>query len=111
MITLPWPPSSLSGHHNEHWRGLRTVTKKHRLWAFQATKAARIPVPATGDIPVSVTFHAPDNRSDRMNYWNRCKPYFDGIADAMGVNDKRFIPAGYHIGENVPGGKIVVRVG
>lgn len=111
MIELPWPPSELSGHAKGHWRSKSGVTAKYRLWAYQATKAARIcSVPAEGDIPVSVTFHAPDNRSDRMNYWNRCKPYFDGIAQALGVNDKRFTPAGYHIGENVPGGKVVVRL-
>lgn len=112
MIELPWPPSSLSGHNTgSHWRK-SPIVAKHGLWALQATKAARLTgIPLDGDIPVSVTFHAPDNRSDRMNYWNRCKPYFDGIAEALGVNDKRFIPAGYHIGENVEGGCVHVRIG
>ncbi len=110
VIELPWPPASLSGHNTgSHW-AKAPIVAKHRLWAFQATKAGHIPAPATGDIPVSVTFYPPDNRSDRMNFWNRMKPYFDGIAEAMGVNDKRFVPAGYYIGENVKGGKVIVKL-
>ena len=108
VIILPWPPSDLSGHANGHWRGKAAIVAKHRLWAFQATKAARPHVPSTGDIPVSVEFYPPDNRSDRINFWNRCKPYFDGIAEAMGVNDKRFVPAGYHVCEPIKGGRVVV---
>jgi crossover junction endodeoxyribonuclease RusA len=39
-----------------------------------------------------VRFVPANNRGDRINYPNRMKPYFDGIADALGVNDKRFVP-------------------
>lgn len=110
MIELPWPPASLSGHNTgSHWHKAPIVAK-HRLWAFHATKAARPVVPATGDIPISVEFYPPDNRSDRINFWNRMKPYFDGIAEAMGVNDKRFLPAGYHVCEPVKGGRVVVQI-
>lgn len=45
-----------------------------------------------GDIRVHVQFTPPNNRGDRTNYPNRCKPYFDGIAEALGVNDRRFVP-------------------
>jgi crossover junction endodeoxyribonuclease RusA len=109
-IILPWPPSELSGHSGGHWRTKAAIIAKHRRWAFIAVKAVKITVPKSGDIPISVTFHAPNDSSDRINYWNRCKPYFDGIADAIGVNDKRFLPAGYHIGENIKGGKVVVTI-
>lgn len=109
-IELPWPPSSLSGHNTGHWSKKSGDVAKHRGWAFTATKAARLVVPVAGDILISVEFYPPDNRGDRINYWNRTKPYFDGIADAMGVNDKRFMPAGYHIGEIVKGGRVVVTI-
>lgn len=46
------------------------------------------------DIAVAVEFYPADRRGDRMNYWNRMKPIFDGIADGLGVNDKRFVPYG-----------------
>lgn len=107
MIVLPFPPASLSGHHNEHWRKLQPVKKKHRAWAFAATLAARPAVPATGDIAVLVRMIPPDRRGDRTNYPNRLKPYFDGIADALGVNDRRFLPS-YEFGEPEKPGRVEV---
>jgi crossover junction endodeoxyribonuclease RusA len=110
VIELPFPPASLSGHHNEHWRKLQPVKKKHREWAMLATLAAGIPVPDEGDIRVSVTFYPPDKRGDRTNYPNRCKPYFDGIADALKVNDRRFLPS-YHFAEPTKLARVVVVIG
>jgi hypothetical protein len=107
VIELPWPPSSLSGHNNGHWRGKTGVIAKHRTWARDATLAARPSVPAEGDIRVIVTFYPPSRRGDRCNFPNRMKPFFDGIADALHVNDRRFLPT-YHFGEPVKGGKVVV---
>jgi len=118
LIELPFPSAKLSGHHNAHWRYLQPVKAKHREWARLATKAAGIdstwPVVAAAkhlgdDIRLVVTFYPPDKRGDRVNFPNRMKPYFDGIADALGVNDSRFLPA-YYFGEPVKGGKVVIEV-
>lgn len=109
MIELPFPPSTLSGHAkgNSHW-AKSAVTKKHREWARLATLAVSpCGFTGTGDIRVIVTFYPPNRRGDRVNFPNRMKPYFDGIADALKVNDSRFLPA-YHFGEPVNGGKVVV---
>lgn len=107
-IILPWPASSLSGHAKGHWRGKASITAKHRAWAKAATLAARVEgVPDSGDIPIAVHFVPPDKRSDRVNFPNRMKPLFDGIADALGVNDSRFLPS-YSFGEPAKGGKVVV---
>lgn len=108
-IELPWPPSSLSGHNTGHWRSKKGIVAKHREWAKNATLAAKEDVPATGDIRVLVTFYPPDRRSDRVNFPNRMKPYFDGIADALKVNDSRFIPS-YQFAEPIKGGRIVVSI-
>lgn len=110
MIELPFPPASLSGHNKGHWRSSSSIVAKHREWAKNATRAAMPAVPAEGDIRVIVTFYPPDNRGDRINFPNRMKAYFDGIADALGVNDKRFLPA-FQFAEPVKnGGKVVVVV-
>ncbi len=110
MIELPWPPSTLSGHAKGNWHGKSAVTKKHREWAKNATLAANISVPADGDIRVGVTFYPPDRRGDRVNFPVRMKAYFDGIADALKVNDSRFLPT-YHFAEPVKGaGAVVVTV-
>lgn len=112
VIELPWPPSSLSGHSDKHYRVMRPIVAKHREWAHKATLAATvIGIPISGDIRVAVTFYPPDRRGDRVNFPNRMKPYFDGIADALKVNDSRFLPA-YYFAEPIKGeGKVVVVVG
>lgn len=111
MIELPFPPSSLSGHAKGHWRSKAAVTSKHRAWAKSATLAGALSaIPASGDIKLIVTFYPPNRRGDRVNFPNRMKPYFDGIADALRVNDSRFLPV-FLFGEPVKDGKVVVVIG
>lgn len=109
-LTLPFPPSSLSGHNTgnrfvkakvvKEWRGLAAAKVATQRAAF-----------ADGDICVSVEFMPANNRGDRMNYWNRMKPIFDGIADGLGVNDKRFIPAGHVVrAADKANGIVVIRL-
>lgn len=109
MIELPFPPSSLSGHNTGHWRSKSSIVAKHRSWAKLATMAAKPMTPTNGDIRILVTFYPPNRRGDRINFPNRMKPYFDGIADALGVNDSRFVPA-YQFGEPIKGGKVIVSI-
>ncbi len=93
MIVLPFPHSALAGHNAGHWRDKRAIVAKHRQWASTATLGARPSVPDDGDIHVRVRFYPANKRGDRINFPNRMKPYFDGIADALKVNDSRFLPA------------------
>lgn len=109
MIELPFPPASLSGHNNGHWRSKSAIVAKHRTWAKHAAMAAGIGAPVAGDIRILVTFYPPDRRGDRINFPNRMKPYFDGIADALKVNDSRFLPS-YQFGEPEKPGKVVVSI-
>jgi hypothetical protein len=109
VIILPWPPASLSGHAEGHWRAKAAETKKHRAWAHAATLAAKIAAPAEGDIGIRISFTPPDRRGDRTNFANRVKPYLDGIADALGVNDSRFLPS-YEFCEPAKPGSVVVTV-
>lgn len=107
MIVLPFPPASLSGHAKGHWRAKSGPTAKHREWARLATLEAKPVVPADGDIPIHVRFVPPDRRGDRTNFANRAKPIFDGIADALGVNDRRFLPT-YEFAEPEKPGRVEV---
>lgn len=111
MIVLPFPPASLSGHAKGHWRAKAEATRKHRNWARLATMDAKVRgVPDEGDIRIHVRFVPPDRRSDRTNFSVRMKPYFDGIADALGVNDRRFLPA-YEYAEPEKPGRVEVMIG
>ena len=111
-VVLPLPPSSLSGHNNGNRYKKAAIIADHRRVAKRVATEAKLAAPADGDIMVSVDFYPPNNRSDRINLWNRCKPYFDGIAEAMGVNDIRFTPAPncYRIRGCVPGGRVAIRI-
>lgn len=114
MVELPWPAAALSGHHDVHWRVLQPIKKKHREWAMKATLAGRnslqIDLVGNGDIPVSATFYPPDKRTDRVNMPARLKPYWDGIADALAINDRRFLPS-FHFAEPVKNPRVVVVIG
>lgn len=111
-IELQWPPAILSGHAkgNGQWAKI-AATKKHREWARLATLAAGpCEIAGTGDIRLLITFYPPDRRGDRINYPNRLKPAFDGIADALKVNDRRFLPS-YHFAEPVKNPRVIVSIG
>ena len=98
-LTLPWPPSILSGHAKGGWRDKAQATKSFRRTAHYAALEAKwnhIIIP-DGDIKFKITFTPPDNKSDRVNYVNRIKAYYDGIADALGVNDSRFCIPEFHV--------------
>ncbi len=109
-ITLPWPSPKLSPNWRGHWATKAPVTKRARAAAWAATKAARAYVAHDGPIAMRVTFHAPDKRHrDRDNCIAACKAYMDGLADGLGVNDRRFEPT-YAWGEPVKGGKVIVTI-
>ena len=107
MIVLPFPSSKLSGHQGGRWREKARVIATHRAWAFHATRAAKVSVSTDGDIPIKFRLIPPDRRGDRTNYPNRLKPYIDGIAEALGINDRRFLPS-YEFAEPQKPGAIEV---
>jgi hypothetical protein len=107
VIEVPFPPSILSGHNKGHWRSKAATVAKFRTWARLATLAAMPVMPEAGDIRLIVTFYPPNNRGDRVNFPNRMKPVLDGIADALKVNDKRFLPS-YHYAEPERVGRVTI---
>lgn len=110
-FSLPFPPASLAGHNNGHWRNRDREVASYRAEAFHLTRtaqrAARYQVPATGDIAIAFHFVPPNDRGDRVNYPIRIKAQIDGIAEALGVNDKRFLPS-YTFGKPEKQGRVEV---
>lgn len=106
-VVLPFPPSDLSGHNNGSWYDKKRIIATYRAEAFHLTKQEKrnsgFIVPAEGDILIAFYFYPPDDRSDRVNFANRLKPQIDGIAEALGVNDKRFLPSYHFMGIDKPG--------
>lgn len=92
---------------------LARAKRQHREWAFYATIAEFGPAALEGKIDRIqwlVTFypktrHAIDDDNARASL----KAYQDGIAQALGVNDKLFDAPRIQFGEPVKHGKIIVQ--
>lgn len=102
LIVLPWPSAALSPNARSHWRRVAAHKKKARADGANATLAAfngtarEVRDSLAGDfgIAVNVAFFPPDNRRrDADNAVASMKAYLDGIADALRVDDRRFVPS------------------
>lgn len=86
-ITLPIPSRKLSPNARVHWRVRSKLTKEARTNArFRSTG---FQIPPGGFNAYRLTFYWPDLRQrDDDNAAASCKAYRDGIADAIGVDDR-----------------------
>lgn len=131
IIELPWPAREVWPNYRQshHWSAFTKARKTQRELASLLTKAAK-PVPQTlrlraneygiispqaipseGRVPIHVEFHPPDRRNrDDDGCIGAFKSARDGIADALGIDDKRFKPV-YWFMEPCKPGKIIVRIG
>lgn len=116
-IDLPWPDPSLAPNrkNGKHWTATHAAKGKRladaRILTLQAMRLHDY-VPPTGTLALVVTFHAPDKRRrDLDNLLAALKPDFDGVSQALGVDDQLFNPLTLRRGEPVKGGAVVVEVG
>lgn len=90
-VALPYPHKALWPNGRAHWGLKAREVKKHRQWAAFATKAASLRI-GDSPIPVHIVCH-PKARGiapDKDNVAAAAKSYLDGIADALGINDRHF---------------------
>jgi crossover junction endodeoxyribonuclease RusA len=95
-LVLPWPSQSLSPNARVHHFTRARAAKSAKTYAHGMTLAA---MPALGiikgtwrgPIDVQLTFHPSIERArDDDNFVARMKPYRDGAALALGIDDKHF---------------------
>lgn len=99
MIVLPWPDKGLSPNARLHYRkvaSLKAAARVNAAWhvieamTLEARKAVG---EGEGPIPLTIRFYPPDNRlRDDDNAISSFKAARDGIAEGLGVNDRRFQP-------------------
>ncbi|WDS36224.1 hypothetical protein [Pseudoxanthomonas sp.] len=113
-LILPWPSKDLSPNARVHWGQKAKAAADARAlaklaaWASGWTPAIRFP---EGRLHLWVDFYPPTRRlPDDDNMLSRCKAYRDGIADALGIDDKRFVSHPYVKSEPRKGGQVVVRI-
>ena len=96
VIKLPFPSSELMPNrkNGKSWHGSQAAKATARDDAYYATKEAMGAWKPSGDlIPVSIVFVPPDKRHrDLDNLLAAAKAQLDGVAMALGVDDKRFRP-------------------
>lgn len=112
-LILYWPAKELSPNARVHWAQRAAVSKNARAYAYLvALQANWRPGSISGKrLHLHVTFHPPTKRlPDDDNMLARFKPYRDGIADALGIDDKRFISHPLVSDEVRKGGQVVVRI-
>ena len=90
-ITFPWPHKDLSPNARVHWAVKSKRARAQKMDAFARTYEAKAKVDWEGDIHLFIDFFQPDRRErDQDNMLSSCKSMLDGMAEALGVNDKRF---------------------
>jgi crossover junction endodeoxyribonuclease RusA len=117
IIELPFPNPALNPNRSKgrHWSTTAGIRKKAKEDAYNLTRLAMIAQKAEkpkGDVPLSVTFILPDNRSrDRDNLLASCKNALDGVADALGINDAQFEPVTISRSQGKKPGAVILRIG
>lgn len=110
-INLNWPSKDLSPNARCHWAKKAKVVKKYRSECFYMAKQAKVTLPETEKIHLFVDFYQPDKRNrDQDNMQAAMKSAYDGIADALGVNDRRFIIHPFYKDEIVKGGMVTITI-
>ncbi len=114
-IDLPWPSKTLHPNARVHWAVRAKAAKKARADAALLARTAEGRDLFIHDgmtrIPVSLTFHPPDNRHrDQDGMISACKAYLDGIADGLMVNDRLFTLSAMYFMGPAPGGQVTVTI-
>lgn len=115
IIVLPWPDRRLSPNARLHWRakvGPKQAAKIAAGWATVAAKGYHSAKEALADtatpIPIEMRFYPPDKRHrDDDNMIGSMKAARDAIAEALGVDDRRFRPH-YLFEEPVKPGRVEI---
>ena len=95
-ITLPWPDMRLMPNrkNGRHWGGTQAAKVRARQDGYLAAKQALRSSTINGEtLSLRITFVAPDRRHRDLDNLLACiKPHIDGVAQALGVDDKQFRP-------------------
>jgi crossover junction endodeoxyribonuclease RusA len=110
-ITLPWPPKQLSPNARVHWAIKARIVKKYRADCYYLARQENVDLPKSEKIHLFVDFYQPDRRRrDQDNIEASMKAAYDGVADALLVNDSRFIIHPFVKDEIVKGGKVTITI-
>jgi crossover junction endodeoxyribonuclease RusA len=115
LIELGWPAKALSPNHRSrsHWprtNALKAAKKEGYLATLAAMQGGGAPKWSSPQLAFVITAYPPDKRTrDDDNVKASLKGHRDGIAQALGIDDSRFVER-FQWGEPVKGGRVVIEV-
>lgn len=109
-LILPWPPKELSPNARVHWAKRASAAKKYRKTCWALAIEADVGIDWPGEVHLWLTFCPHDHRHrDDDNLIAAFKSGRDGLADALGIDDKRFrVHPFLSVNEIVHGGAVKV---
>ena len=113
-ITIPYPHIDLNPNRARclHWGKLSKIRSAARNEAYYEAKAAigDAILNIEGKLEVSIDFYPPNKmRRDLDNAISAFKPYQDGVASALNVDDSRWKPT-YDLLREQPLNKVVLTI-
>jgi hypothetical protein len=114
-LILPWPDRALHPNSRTHYMARSKAAKAARkaAWAIarQAWTVADMANLPDGRLHVWIDGYGTDRRRrDADGLLSSLKPWLDGIADALGVDDRRFVPHPWVKDEVRKGGEVRIRI-
>lgn len=110
VVILPWPPRALSPNARTHWRAKAPIAKAYKQACWALTLEAGVVVPDSPKLALWLDFVPPDKRHrDDDNIIAAFKSGRDGVALALGIDDKRFRCYPY-VRDDQIGGFVRVRI-
>ena len=112
-IILPWPSRDLHPNSRVHWTVKARAVREARHEAWAIAKAARWTIAEwpDGRLHVWIDGYPTDRRRrDADGLLSSLKAALDGIAEAMGVDDRRFVPHPWVHDEVRKGGEVRIRI-
>lgn len=112
-LTLPWPSRDLHPNSRGHWSKRAKAARKARadgklLAMVRGWNGTGLP---DGPLYVWIDGYPTDHRRrDADGLLSSLKPWLDGIADALGIDDRRFVPCTRIRDEVRKGGEVTVRI-
>lgn len=114
VVNLPWPPSQLNPNKRLHWSRKSRAARLYRNMCFVLAKSAiessDYHYAGVGKMVLSIEFCPPDKRRrDDDNMLASFKSGRDGVADALGVDDNKFVTS-FEVCSPVPDGAVIVTI-
>ena len=112
-VELPWPSKELSPNARHHWSTAAKFKKAYRTRCRALGEASGLAMVPRGVARVSVhlAFFPPDRRArDWDNLVASMKSGLDGLADAMGVDDRKWRLSFDVSDDPVKSGRVLVSV-